>query len=86
MESAGKWIRSSKEDFCIYSLLYVYDLMEEVDEELHRGLLLIFLIASVWNHEGNGSRAPQGLLLIVPVTNAWDDYGNEQRTSAWTSY
>ena len=37
------------EDFCLYSSLEVYEISQEIDLELHRGLLLIFFTRSVWN-------------------------------------
>jgi hypothetical protein len=43
----AKWNRSSPEDFCLYSLLTVHGISEEIDQELHEGLLLIFLIRSI---------------------------------------
>ena len=44
-----KWIRGSKNDFCIYSVLKVYAINQKMDQELLKGRLLIFLIESVWN-------------------------------------
>jgi hypothetical protein len=49
MEAVRKWRRSSTEDLCLYSLLRVYRINIEMDQELHKGLLLIFLIRSVSN-------------------------------------
>jgi hypothetical protein len=47
MKSARKYTRSSTEDFCIYSLLEVYEISKEINQELHRGLLLIFPIRRI---------------------------------------
>ena len=47
MKSVGKWNRSSTEEFSLYSLSEVCEISEEIDQELHRGILLIFFIESV---------------------------------------
>jgi hypothetical protein len=44
MKSARKQTRSSTEDFCVYSSSEVFEINKEIDQELHRGLLLIFHI------------------------------------------
>jgi len=38
-------------DLCLYSLLKVHQIREEMDQELHRGFMLIFSIKSVWYSE-----------------------------------
>jgi hypothetical protein len=51
MESVNIWTRSSTKDFCLYSLLR-YGISEEMYQEFHRGLLLLFFtktVHSVWN-------------------------------------
>ena len=45
--------RNSTKDFCLYYLLKVDGIRKEMDKELHRELLLIFLIRSVWKQWGN---------------------------------
>jgi hypothetical protein len=47
MKAVREETRSSTEDFCLYSVLTVYEISKERDQELHTGLLLIFLIRSV---------------------------------------
>ena len=44
MNSIRKWTRGSTEFVCLYSSSQVYGNSKEVDQELHRVLLLIFLI------------------------------------------
>ena len=55
VESARKWIRSSIEDLCLYSLREVNGITEEMDLEPHRRLLLIFCTI--------GTR----LLFVLPI-------------------
>ena len=50
MESVRKGTSSYTEDFCIYSCLKVYETSKEVNQDLHRELLHILLMESVWNH------------------------------------
>ena len=69
MESVRKWSRSCTEDLCSYFLLEVYGISEEMEKELHRGLMLILPIKSVWNQWGNGSGAPQ---RIYAYTLYWE--------------
>ena len=38
--------RSSPEDFCLYSVLKVYEISGEMDQELQRGLLLVFVLTA----------------------------------------
>ena len=47
------------QDFCLYSLLKVYEIGKEISQMLRRGLLLIFLIKSIWNQQWNKPDAPQ---------------------------
>ena len=51
---------------CLYSLLTVYGIRRQMDQELQRGLLHIFLIVSVWSHGGSGRRAPQATSAYIP--------------------
>ena len=44
MESMGKWAMR----FII--LIEVYRISEDVNQELHKGLLLIFFVKGGWNH------------------------------------
>jgi hypothetical protein len=44
MNSGRKWTRSSTESVCLYSFSQVYGNSKEMDQELHRVLLLIFVI------------------------------------------
>ena len=46
-QSVRKWARSSTEDFCLS--VEVYGISEELKQQLHRGLLLIFFIKRVRN-------------------------------------
>ena len=54
----GRWTRSSTEDCCLYSLYKMCEIIKEIDQELHRGLLLIFFIESLLNQKGNKPGAP----------------------------
>jgi hypothetical protein len=47
MTSVRKYTSSSTEDFCLYSILEMYEISKEVEQELHRGLLLVFLSKGV---------------------------------------
>jgi hypothetical protein len=46
MKSVRKYTRNSTEGGCLHSSLEVHEISREIDKELHRGLLLIFLIRS----------------------------------------
>ena len=48
-KTVGKCARSSTEDLCLYSSLTMYVISKAIDREIHRGLILILLIGSVWN-------------------------------------
>ena len=47
------------DDVRLYSLTNVYETSKEIVQDLHRGLLLIFLLENVRDQEGNGPGAPQ---------------------------
>jgi hypothetical protein len=64
MKSVRKETRSSTEDFCLYSVLEVCETSKEIDQELHRGLLLLEVYEfSKERHQ----RLHRGLLLIFLV-------------------
>jgi hypothetical protein len=75
MESVRKWIWISAvcffrmQDFCLYSLPKMYGSIEEMDQELHKGFLLISLIKNAWNHWGHGPGPHRGLQLILLIKN-----------------
>ena len=62
-KSERKYTRSSTEDFCLYPSSKVCSISREIDQELHRGPLLIVLIKSVRNHKGNRPGAPEDFCL-----------------------
>ena len=66
MESVMTQTRSSTEDFCSYSSLEVYAISKEIDQELQKGLLLIFLNKHVWNQQGHIPGAPQMTSAHIP--------------------
>ena len=51
MQLIWKLIRSSTECVCLYSFLQVYGNIEEMEQELHKGLLLILLIKKLMESE-----------------------------------
>ena len=85
-KSVGKWNRISTQDFCMYSSLNVYRISKEMDQELHRRLLLIFFLKSKWNQQGNGPGAPQRTSAYI-IQSVWNQWGNgpgaPQMTSAY---
>jgi hypothetical protein len=59
-----------------------------MDQELHRGLLVMLLLKSVWNHSGNGPGAPQRTFAYSPYEKCIESVRKWiiQRTSAYISY
>jgi hypothetical protein len=47
----------------------MYGSIEEMDQELHKGFLLISLIKNAWNHWGHGPGPHRGLQLILLIRN-----------------
>jgi hypothetical protein len=44
MESLRTWTRSPTEDICLYSSSKMYEIDEEINLELQRGLLVVILL------------------------------------------
>ena len=86
MKSVRKYTRSSTEDFCLYSLLKMFGISKEIDQELHRGLLLIFFIKMYEISEEIDQELHRGFLLIFLIGRVRNSSGNRpgapQRTSA----
>jgi hypothetical protein len=66
MESVRKWKKSSTEDLCLYSLLKVYGISEEMDQEPHKGFMRTLSIESVLHQSGNGPGAAQMTSAHIP--------------------
>ena len=62
-----KWNRSSTEDFGLYSLLKYYEFIEEIDPDLHKGLLLILPIKSYEISKEIEQELHRALLLIFLI-------------------
>ena len=90
MGSVGKWTRRSTEDLCLYSLLKVYGISWEMDQQLHRGLLLILLTRSAWNQKGNGPELHRRFIVVLSIKSVWNQCGNGRgaplRTHAYIPY
>jgi hypothetical protein len=95
--SVRKWTRSCTEDFCsyyllevyaedlcVYSLLKVHQVSDEMDQELRRGFMFIFLkvYESVWKWTRSST---EDLCYIFIIKSVWNQSGNgpgaAQRTS-----
>ena len=85
MGSVRKWTSSCPEDFCLYSVLKVSGISKDMDQELPRGLLLIFLITSVWNNQEMDQELRRGFLLIFCIKNGWNQQGNGPAAPHMTS-
>ena len=81
MESVGQWTRSSTEVFCSYSILEVSEVSKKMYQELHRGLLLIFIIGSVWKQLWNGPGAPQRASAYIPYWKCVESIKKYTRSS-----
>jgi hypothetical protein len=75
-KSERKSTRSSTEGLCLYPLLEVEEISKGIDQELHRGLLLIFLI-SIRTKPG----APQRTSAYIPDQKCEKSLGKSTRSS-----
>ena len=83
---------SSAGDFCCYSSFKVYEISEEINQELHRGLLpegfdLYSFLKMCEIKKEIDQELHRGLLLILLLKSVWDGKGNRpgapQRTFAY---